>query len=248
MIVFEMKRIALAALLTLTASSALAGEVLIPAVYRGAGANDTLWRTEIVVSNVSEGLLVGVVPTTVTLHRDNGETREVHLHLAPMEVLAIPDAVHDWFSVENGGGIVRVTWDGDQARIMARARVYNVGEHGQYGQSMPGLEVSRLGSHHYLTGISGVDGNRTNVGVSNPTTTDALVWIELFDTSGLSRGSFATGIPARSYRQYNDIFSYFQAGPLNAAMVRVASTNTVVYAYASIVRNDTGDATFVTGQ
>lgn len=242
-----MKRIALAALLTLTASSALAGEILIPAVYRGAGANDTLWRTELVVSNVTEMPAAPVVQTTVTLHRDNGETREVHLHLSPMEVLAIPDAVYEWFSVENGGGIVRVTWDGE-ARIMARARVYNVGEHGEYGQSMPGLETSRLLSHHYLTGISGVGGNRTNVGVSNPTTTDALVWIELFDTSGRSRGSIATGIPARSYRQFNDIFSYFQAGPLNAAMVRVASTNTVVYAYASIVRNDTGDATFVTGQ
>jgi hypothetical protein len=165
-----------------------------------------------------------------------------------MEVIAIPDAVHDWFSVENGGGIVRVTWDGDQARIMARARVYNVGEHGEYGQSVPGLDTWKLVSHHYLPGLSGIDGNRTNVGVSNPTTTDALVWIELIDTSGLSRGAFATAIPARSYRQFNDIFSHFQAGPLNAAMVRVVSTNVPVYAYASIVRNDTGDATFVMGQ
>jgi hypothetical protein len=189
-----------------------------------------------------------VVPATVTLHRDNGETLEVHLHLSPMEVLAIPDAVHDWFSIENGGGIVRVTWEGDQARIMARARIYNVGEHGEYGQSVPGLDTWKLVSHHYLTGLSGIDGNRTNVGVSNPTTTDALVWIELIDTAGVSHGAFATGIPARSYRQYNDIFSHFQTGPLNAAMVRVVSTNVPIYAYASIVRNDTGDATFVMGQ
>ncbi|HEX6098860.1 MAG TPA: hypothetical protein VF432_21270 [Thermoanaerobaculia bacterium] len=241
-----MKRIALAALLFLS-SSAFAGEILIPAVYRGAGANGTLWRTEIVVSNVTEGP-ASVVPVTVTLHRDNGTAQDLVLHLSPMEVLAIPDAVHAWFGIENGGGIVRVTWDGDQTRIMARARVYNVGEHGEYGQSMPGLDTWRLVSTHYLPGLSGIEGNRTNVGVSNPTTADALVWIELIDTSGLSRGSFATGIPARSYRQFNDIFSYFQAGPLNAAMVRVSSTNVPVYAYASIVRNDTGDATFVAGQ
>jgi hypothetical protein len=31
-------------------------------------------------------------------------------------------------------------------------------------------------------------------------------------------------------------------------MVRVVASNTPVYAYASIVRNDTGDATFVVGQ
>jgi hypothetical protein len=241
-----MKRIALAGILFFS-TSAFAGEILIPAVYRGAGANDTLWRTEIVVSNVTEGPLAGVVPVTVTLHRDN-TAQDLVLHLSPMEVLAIPDAVHAWFGIENGGGIVRVTWDGDQTRILARARVYNVGEHGEYGQSIPGLDTWRLVSTHYLPGLSGIDGNRTNVGVSNPTTADALVWIELIDTSGRSRGSFATGIPARSYRQFNDIFSYFQAGPLNAAMVRVASTNVPVYAYASIVRNDTGDATFVAGQ
>ena len=148
----------------------------------------------------------------------------------------------------DGGGIVRVTWDGDQARIMARARVYNAGQHGEYGQSVPGLDTRRLVSHHYLTGLSGINGNRTNVGVSNPSTADALVWIELIDTAGLSHGAFATAIPARSYRQFNDIFSHFQSGPLNAAMVRVVASNVAVYAYASIVRDDTGDATFVVGQ
>ncbi len=242
-----MKRMTFAALIFVSCS-AFAGEVLIPAVYRGPGANDTSWRTEIVVSNVTEGPAAPVVPTTITLHRDNGETLDLNLHLSPMEVYAIPDAVHDWFNIENGGGIIRVTWDGDDARIMARARVYNVGEHGEYGQSMPGVDTSKLVSRHYLTGLTGIDGNRTNVGVSNPTTSDALVWIELIETSGNSRGAFATTIPARSYRQFNDIFSHFQAGPLNAAMVRVVSTNVPVYAYASIVRNDTGDATFVAGQ
>ena len=241
-----MKRTTLLLSLFLTAS-AFAGEVLIPVVYRGAGANGTLWRTEIVVSNIAPNFLTApIVNATITFHQDNGETKEVQMVLSPMEVLAIPDAVHDWFSVENGGGIMRVTWDDTpHARIAARARIYNVGEHGQYGQSVPGVATSRLVSEHFLPGLSGVDGNRTNVGVSNPSAASTIVWIELFDTSGLSRGAFATGIPPRSFRQFNDIFSHFQAGPLNAAMVRVSSMDAVVYAYASIVRNDTGDATFV---
>jgi hypothetical protein len=243
-----MKRIALLSLLFVLASSASAGELLIPAVYRGAGAFNTFWRTEIVVSNVTEGAQAPVVLTTITLHRDNGESVPLELHLSPREVYAIPDAVREWFNVENGGGIIRVTWDGNDSRIMARARIYNAGEHGQYGQAVPAIETQKLVSDHYLPGVTGVDGNRTNVGVSNPSTTDAQVWIELIDTAGESRGMFAAAIPARSYRQFNDIFAYFQAGPLNAAMVRVASMNVPVYAYASIVRNDTGDATFVAGQ
>jgi hypothetical protein len=242
-----MKRIAALSLLILATSSAFAGEVLIPVVFRGPGAFGTQWRTEIVVTNVPVGL-PAMVPTTITFHRDNGQNLVIEQHLAPHEVLAIPDAVFDWFSVENGGGIVRVTWDGDESRVMARARIYNVGEQGEYGQSVPGIDTSKLVSDQYLPGVTGVGGNRTNVGVANPTSAPTIVWVELFDTSGLSRGSFATGVPARSFRQFNDIFSYFQAGPLNAAMVRVTSMDTVVYAYASIVRNDTGDATFVTGQ
>src|SRR5687767_15075817 len=112
-----MKHIAFATLFVLLASAASAGEVLIPAVYRGAGLNDTLWRTEIVVSNIStDPQQILPVPTTISFHRDNGETLEVHMPLSQMEVLAIPDAVHDWFSVENGGGIVRVTWDVPNAR------------------------------------------------------------------------------------------------------------------------------------
>ncbi len=238
--------LSLSLLSILLASPALAGEVLLPAVYRGAGANGTNWKTEIVVSNITKAPVLEPAHATITLHRDNGETKTLSLTLSQMEVYAIPDALFEWFDVESGGGIVRVTWDGN-ANIVARARIYNVNaQGGQYGQNVPGLPVESLVQEHFLIGLTGVDGNRTNVGVSNPLATDTKIWIELFDTSGESRGSFATIIPARSYRQFNDIFDAFQAGPLNAAMIRVLSTDTPVYAYASIVRNDTGDATFVT--
>ena len=240
-----MKRSTLLLLSLLLSTTAFAGEVLIPAVYRGAGANNTLWRSEIVVSNVSSNLTAPTW-TTITFHGDDGRTKEVRMPLSPKEVMAVPDAVRAWFDVENGGGIVRITWDdAPQVRIIARARIYNAGEHGEYGQSVPGVDTSRLVTEHFLPGLSGVDGNRTNVGVSNPSAAATIVWIELIDTSGESRGAFATSVPARSYRQFNDIFSHFQAGPLNAAMVRVVASDAVVYAYASIVRNDTGDATFV---
>lgn len=227
------------------ALDAFGGEVVIPVAYRGEGAFETLWRTEIVVSNVSPEITAPVM-TTITFHRDNGQTSNVRMPLAPKEVIAVPDALASWYDVESGGGIVRVTWDdGPGLRILARARIYTVGEHGEFGQSVPGVDTWKLVSENHLTGLSGIDGNRTNVGVANPFPTDTLVWISLHDTSGEMRGAFATHLAARSFRQFNDIFSYFQAGPLNAAMIRVSAVSAPIYAYASIVRNDTGDATFV---
>jgi hypothetical protein len=238
----------LLSLLLFTASTAFAGEVLIPAVFRGPGANDSAWRTEIVVSNLTIEPQAEPVAVTIKYYGENGFTKQLSMPLSRMEVIAIPDAVREWFDVETGGGIVLVTWPGDTSRIAARARIYNVSEHGQYGQNVPGIETQRLVSDQYMPGVTGVDGNRTNIGISNPTSQATLAWIELIDTAGNSRGSIAVGIEPHSYRQFNDIFSYFNAGPLNAAMVRVTAQNSVIYAYASIVRNDTGDAIFVPGQ
>lgn len=226
-------------------SAALAGELFIPATFRGPGAHDSQWRTEIAVSNLSRDVQVGSVLTTLTLHRQNAAPVSVTFPLAPREVLDVRDALHSWFGVTEGGGIVQVTWDETNARIAARARIYNVTDTGEFGQGVPSVRADLLSSEHYLFGLSGVDGNRTNIGVSNPHGRAVVVWIGLYDTAGLERGGFVTEIPARSYRQFNDIFSHFQTGPLDAAMVRVSGVNGTAYPYASVVRNDTGDPTFI---
>jgi hypothetical protein len=236
-----------ALLLTLTlASAAFGGEIFIPATFRGNGANGSVWRTGISVTNISTHTPLPV-PTTITLHRDNAEPLSITMPLSQYEVISVPDALHDWFGLDDGSGIVRITWNDANARIGANARIYNTaGSNGEYGQGVPAVRPDRLLSAVFLPGLSGIDGNRTNVGVSNPHDQSVMIWVELIDTAGNSRGAFATAVAPRSYRQFNDIFSHFQAGPLNAAMVRVTGVNATIYAYASIVRNDSGDATFIT--
>lgn len=234
-------------LLTLTlAATATAGEVFIPVAYRGDGANGSVWRTEIAVTNFTFGVMAAPVPATITLHREGAAPVSFTTQLDQNEVLSAGDALRDWFGVESGGGIVRVTWDEPNARISARGRIYNVTDGGEYGQGVPAVRLDRLVSDQYLPGLSGINGNRTNVGVSNPHDRHVLFWITLYEASGEVRGAFATTVPPRSFRQFNDIFAHFQAGPLDGAMVRVSGTDATLYAYASVVRNDTGDATFVT--
>jgi hypothetical protein len=236
-----------ATLLTLAlASSAFGGEIFIPATYRGNGANGAVWRTGISVTNISSHTPLPV-QTTITLHRENGEPLSVTMPLSRYEVISVDDALFGWFGLEEAAGLVRITWDDPNARIGANARIYNIaGEGGQYGQGIPAVRPERLVSDVFLPGLSGVNGNRTNVGVSNPGTQHALVWIELMDTAGNSRGAFTIVVPPRSYRQLNDIFSHFNnVGPLNAAMVRVTGVDQAIYAYASIVRNDSGDPTYI---
>ncbi len=233
-------------LLTLTlASSAAAGEVFLPATFRGPGAGGSVWRTEISVANVSLNTVLPV-QTTITLHREDGTSRSVTMPLAQMEPVSLPDALHSWFDVEHGGGLVRVTWDDPNARITANARIYNIGSaSGEFGQGVPAVRPETLLSDAFLPGLSGINGNRTNVGISNPHDREIIVWVTLYDVAGHSRGSFATGVPARSYKQLNDIFPAFNVAPFGGAMVRVTGFDSTVYAYASVVRNDSGDATYV---
>lgn len=127
-----------------------------------------------------------------------------------------------------------------------RARIYNVTNDGEFGQGVPGVRTDNMVSDLLLTGLSGVNGNRTNVGISNPFDRHVQFWISLYDSTGQARGAFSTYVAPRSFRQLNDIFDSFQAGPLDAATVRISSSESTLYAYASVVRNDTGDATFVT--
>lgn len=227
-------------------SSVLAGEISIPAVYRGPGAEASVWRTEIAVANLTTQPTVEVVSVTITLHRPDGTSASVSMPLAPQETVALPDALASWFDVNEGGGLVRITWTNEAARITARARIYNVTEGGEYGQGLPGVTVDRLVTDSFLPGLTGLDGNRTNVGVSNPHGHSVNFWLSLYDTSGAFRGSFSAAVGPHSYRQFNDIFAWFQAGPLRSAMVRVQAFGGTVYPWASIVRNDSGDPTFVT--
>lgn len=240
-----MKRI-LTLVLTLACSlPALAGEIFIPVAYRGPGANGSVWRTEIALSNIStlavtSHATVEFYPTGVTT------PMTIEILTSPKETYSLHDALLEWFGVIEGGGIVRVTCDEPDVRITTRARIYNVTTAGEFGQGIPGVTLDDLQLDSYLVGVSGTGMNRTNIGVFNPHDEEVQFWIELFDTSGLSRGSFSNLIQPRSFRQFNDIFGFFQAGPLDAATVRVQAIDKPLYAYGSIVRSDSGDPTFVT--
>ena len=238
-------RAATALLSLFLASSALAGEVVIPAVFRGDGAAGSVWRSEIAIANISPSPAFPA-HVNITLHRDGLEPVTIQQILSQNENLLIPDAVFEWFGLESGGGLVRITWEGETTKISARARIYNVTAAGEFGQAAPGLPLSELQTDNFLVGVSGLNGNRTNVGISNPHDTPVQVWIEMFDTAGLSRGEVSQVIPARTWRQFNDIFqAYPNAGPQHPAVIRVKAIGNTVYAYASVVRSDTGDATFI---
>jgi hypothetical protein len=210
-------------------------DLLVPVAGRTPGALGSEWRTDLYITNADRRSAAPTQSVNIVFGQ-----RITTASVPPRATIVLKD-------IEGAVGSIRIVSQSPLARITARARIYNVGSpQGEYGQTAQALPVTSLSRETFLPGLSGVDGNRTNIGISNPGSTQSSAFITLYDREGEFRGGFSTVIEPRSLYLLNDVFSHFQAGPLDAATVQVTTSNGV-YAYASIIRADTGDADFVTG-
>ena len=228
------------------AATGLTGhDLVVPVVARTPGLLGSQWQTDLVVTNTDRDPFP--VPVQVTFMNNEGPAQTLYLSLGPVGSLVVEDVVRDAFGHDQAFGVVRVTSGDPEVRLTARARIVNVGSpEGEYGQGIPALPTASLPLRATVNGVSGTGGNRTNLGIANPHATEAQIFIDLWDAGGSLRGGVSVGVAAHSVLQLNDIFSHLGVQPLPAATVQVTST-VGVYAYASVVRADTGDAVFVVG-
>lgn len=246
------RRLLLAALLLASAAVPAHGldlaarDVIVPVVSRVPGALGTRWYTDLVVTNLTRDTS-GPLPIVITYYADGGSLTSVQ-QIQPRQSLVFNDVLETLFDLEQSAGFIRITSTVPAARISARARVFNRGSsQGEYGQAVTGVPTDALTREHYIPGLSGVAGNRSNVGITNPWNIDVPVSIELFESNGQSRGSFTTTIGPRRLVQYNEIFgNSFGVAPTEGAMIRV-NASFPIFAYGSVVRSDTGDSTFIPG-
>jgi hypothetical protein len=214
--------------------------LIIPIVGRTPGALGTEWRTDLVVTNLEAEPLV----IFVTLH--DGAYTFTALDLPGYGTLQLDDVIH-YLGRDNTTGILRVSSGGAHRRFIARAYVYNRGNPaGEFGQGVPAVPIDSLTQEHVLSGIVGLGGRRTNVGVANPWPTDADVLLTMHGADGELLGQAAYNVAPFGLLQINDVFKAWGIVPEPSPSIRVHSSVSV-YPYASIVRNDTGDAVFVSG-
>ena len=231
-------------------SSAIAADfrgndLLVPVASRTAGANGSIWRTDLTVSNLS-GPTTGSVAVVITFTSE-GEQSFITRVIEPRETIVLEDVVQNTFERSDAIGTIRITSGTEGALLAANARIYNAGSSsGEFGQGVMALPVDGLTREHYLSGLTGVGGNRTNVGISNPWDIPNGYIITLNDGDGMYRGLVTSSVGPRQVVQLNDVFASFSTGPLEGATVHVMS-HFPIYSYASIVRSDSGDARFIPG-
>jgi hypothetical protein len=220
-------------------------DLLIPVASRTHGAAGSVWQTDVVITNVSTR--AEAIDVAVSFRMNDSSSGLFTAQLAPRESLNLRDIVRETFGFEEAVGYLRIWTNHHNGRLLAWARIYNVGSPvGEFGQNAVGLDMFKLSRNTYLPGLSGVGGNRSNVGITNPSSVEILATLEIYERSGNLRGTGQIIVPPESVRQINNIFEVFGLTPFDGATVQI-TTSKDVYAYASVVRGDSGDASFITG-
>lgn len=217
--------------------------VLVPIAGRTDGAYGSQWRTDLVVTNL-EPEAASIILTFYASATDRSFTS---MTLPAGGTLVLEDVVRTTFLRESGLGMLRVSSARVGARFVARAYIYNRGSaRGEFGQSVTAVPLDALTREHVLSGITSSNGRRTNIGVANPFPVPATLILTMHGRDGQLLGTQYRTVQPSEVLQMNDAFAVFGVSPVAEASVRVTS-NVGVYAYASIVRADSGDAVFVPG-
>jgi len=228
---------------SLCATDMGASNVLIPIAGRTAGAYGSEWRTDLVITNLEPQ----PAPVILTFYASASDRSFLSTTLPGSGTLVLDDVVRTTFLRDSGLGMLRVSSAQVGARFVARAYIYNRGNaQGEYGQGVTAVPLDALTADHVLSGITASNGRRTNIGVTNPWLVPATLILTLHGRDGQLLGTLYRTVPASEVLQLNDAFVAFGVAPVAEASIRVQAS-VGVYAYASIVRADTGDAVFVPG-
>jgi subtilisin family serine protease len=139
---------------------------------------------------------------------------------------------------------------GSDVEVIITDRTYADTVDGTYGQFYPGLDQDdalTAGHVGVLPQIKKVDAFRTNVGFVNLGSAGCSPQVRLYDSQGTMLGaSVSTSVGPGKWKQLSDIFA--KAGVASCALcyatVEVAG-DCLLWAYASLVDNDTDDPTTV---
>lgn len=215
----------------------------VPAVAHVAGANGTVWRTDVAILNSCD------VPVMVTLRFElQGEIHEESFDIAAGRQQVFADVV----AVLGGGDGSTALLVESNGPVTVTSRTYNLSAVGTYGQAFDGVAPSVApdeGVVSLLAGLREDDDFRSNVAFLNSSDAPTTATVELFDGTGHHVGSFnrqiQPGARLQVDRPYRNLFG---RDDVIAGWARVSADRAGVWVSGSVVDNATGDPTTVLPQ
>ncbi|HEX9984744.1 MAG TPA: hypothetical protein VGF69_15895 [Thermoanaerobaculia bacterium] len=217
--------------------------VVVPVVGTVLGVNDVQWRTDVELVNefpseVNVGLTLPTAP---------GEP-SIFLTLGPGERQRFTNLVGEAFGMDSVLSPLVVMTLGRRS-VTIRATVYGV--RGTETFRPQPIAVDYASGYYPLRNLQGLsfsDAFRTNVGLVNLSEEPAEFLIALQKLAGRNVATTRAVLPPRSlwHAPIQMLFPMITKGDDFAIVVETGSANT--YIYASVIENETNNATFVRGQ
>jgi hypothetical protein len=247
--------LALLVMLPTTAWGQLSSAWIVPAAAHTAGVNSTFWMTDLSIHNPQNAELPVVVQFLAS-GADNMSVPTLDLTLGSWQTANLWDVLGpDYFSESGTGALLvyvplEVACSEDLCDFLVTSRTYTLdpaGGVGEFGQAVPAntvIEGVDWASFGYGAGVLN-DGNafRCNAGVASWSSSPTVVQMDVQDGDGAILDTEVFELPAFGHVQRRvrqpvtggSLVFYLVEGPDDA----------VVYPYASVVDQDTGDPTFV---
>ncbi len=241
------------------AGAQLSLQWIVSASANTAGHNGTVWHTDLSLHN-PQAFDLPVVLQYLPSNTDNRTADTLTLTLYPYETFNLWDVLGpDYFAVDGTGALlVFADWDLqcdpiEDCDFLVTSRTYTLdpmGGLGEYGQTIPGsapwqgIDWDTLG---YAAGILN-DGSRyrTNMGIASWSGDWTTVAVDLQDSEGNIVSSLSIDVPPFGHVQQRltteiegaSLVFWIEDGPEDA----------LVFGYASIVDELTGDSSFQIAQ
>ena len=242
-------------LLTPSAAAQLATDWMVPAVAHTEGRRGTFWRSDVSLHN-PHAFDLPVVIQLLPSGSENWEAPTLNLTLYPYETLNLWDALGpDVFDVA-GTGAMLVYADTSLAcdpieicQFLVTTRTYTVDPwrgYGEFGQTIPGVDVwDGIDWQHYgySAGIlnDGV-GFRCNIGAASWTPGWTTLRVDVQDSDGTILATHQLEVPPYGHVQQR-LSTEVVGGSLVFYLVD-GPDSSLVFPYASVVDQDTGDPSF----
>ena len=227
-------------ILPVALAAADGGRLAIPAVASNPGAEQTMWRSDVSLVNLSDV----VTDITVTFHQ-NGLQQSTSVSIPEHSALQLDDVVRESFDA-TGSGWLEI--DPSGAGVVANSRTFNDAESGSFGQFVPAVPFDGAvlsGETAVLGGLSS-DGSRTNVGFTSLSDNEVTITMVIYENSGVIIGALDVAVPAMTFVQVTRLLERELGftGPAWAT-VHCDDPGAAFLAHASVVDNQSGDPIYI---
>ena len=211
--------------------------LIVPVVGRAPGANGTFWRSDVTLFNPGSSTM------TLTL-RYHGVSQQ--LSVGGGDTVELPDVLSR-FGLTSGSGTLQMSWSAAAGPVVTSRTYTTVESGGTYGQSID--PVSAFGSSMFVPGLRHDDDFRTNIGFVNGGNESEDITVTLLSPFGAELGRKTISLAPKTQAQYG-VTALFPNASVGAGFTLQASgdANALVFAYGSMVDNDSGDPVFFAGR